>query len=143
MGSGNTCVIDLKYNEINHTNEIEDIFAVTDRTKSTAATKCNGQSSRGHAVIELAIQWLDKTSGASQTACLHLVDLAGFGKSRNPNCIRCQLSKNQHIPYRNSKLTVILRDSLGAGNSKTMIITALHPAATQIAEKNEVWSLLS
>ncbi|KJH39644.1 kinesin motor domain protein [Dictyocaulus viviparus] len=50
------------------------------------------------------------------------------------NCIRSQLNKNPHIPYRNSKLTMLLRDSLGAGNSKTMVIVALNPAVTQIAE---------
>ncbi|KJH39874.1 kinesin motor domain protein, partial [Dictyocaulus viviparus] len=49
------------------------------------------------------------------------------------NCIRSQLNKNPHIPYRNSKLTMLLRDSLGAGNSKTMVIVALSPAVTQIA----------
>ncbi|KJH40204.1 kinesin motor domain protein, partial [Dictyocaulus viviparus] len=50
------------------------------------------------------------------------------------NCIRSQLNKNPHIPYRNSKLTMLLRDSLGGGNSKTMVIIALNTAVTQIAE---------
>ncbi|PIO77431.1 kinesin motor domain protein [Teladorsagia circumcincta] len=155
MGSGTTCVVGLKYHEINAIDDIENILAVTDRTRSTAATKCNEQSSRSHAVFELTIQGHNKTSGASRHACLHLVDLAGSERvkesgaegerfkemthinsalSNLQNCIRCQLNKNPHIPYRNSKLTMILRDSLGAGNSKTMVIVALNPAVTQIAE---------
>ncbi|VDP26477.1 unnamed protein product [Heligmosomoides polygyrus] len=86
---------------------------------------------------------------------MHLVDLAGSERvkesgaegdrfkemthinsalSNLQNCIRSQLNKNPHIPYRNSKLTMLLRDSLGAGNSKTMVIVALNPAVAQIAE---------
>ncbi|KIH61728.1 kinesin motor domain protein, partial [Ancylostoma duodenale] len=200
MGTGNTVVNGLKYYEINDKDDvrqylivstasdgdsaedffffqIENILAVADRTRSTAATKCNEQSSRSHAVFELAIQGSNKTSGVlicwlilSRFACieysavdlgayrhaaLHLVDLAGSERvkesgaegdrfkemtyinsalSNLQNCIRSQLNKNQHIPYRNSKLTMLLRDSLGAGNSKTMVIVALNPAVTQIAE---------
>ncbi|KAK6732261.1 hypothetical protein RB195_016570 [Necator americanus] len=155
MGSGNTTVIGLKYYEINDKSDIENILAVADRTRSTAATKCNEQSSRSHAVFELAVQGSNKTSGAYRYAALHLVDLAGSERvkesgaegdrfkemthinsalSNLQNCIRSQLNKNQHIPYRNSKLTMLLRDSLGAGNSKTMVIVALNPAVTQIAE---------
>ncbi|KAK6055963.1 kinesin motor domain protein, partial [Cooperia oncophora] len=141
MGSGNTCVVGLKYNDIN------DIY---DRTFSPLRTEqgrlqlrnATEQSSRGHAVIELAIQGHNKTSGASRTACLHLVDLAGSERvkesgaegERFKEMDTYQRSTNQHIPYRNSKLTMILRDSLGAGNSKTMVIVALNPAVTQIAE---------
>ncbi|KAK6044473.1 kinesin motor domain protein, partial [Cooperia oncophora] len=146
IGSGTTSVTGLKYNEINALDDIDNILAVTDLTRSTAATKCNEQSSRSHAVFELERLVMH---------VLHLVDLAGSERvkesgaegdrfketthinaalSNLQNCIRSQLNKNQHIPYRNSKLTMILRDSLGAGNSKTMVIVALNPAVTQIAE---------
>ncbi|KAK6013308.1 kinesin motor domain protein [Ostertagia ostertagi] len=157
MGSGTTCVTGLNYREINAIEDIEHILAVTDRTRSTAATKCNEQSSRSHAVFELTIQGHNKTSGASRNACLHLVDLAGSERvkesgaegdrfkemthinsalSNLQNCIRCQLNKVKPA-YTVSvirSLTMILRDSLGAGNSKTMVIVALNPAVTQIAE---------
>ncbi|XGW14801.1 hypothetical protein V3C99_000793 [Haemonchus contortus] len=155
MGSGNTSISGLKYCDITAADDIENLLVIADRTRSTAATKCNEQSSRSHAVFELAIQGYNKTSGASRHACLHLVDLAGSERvkesgaegdrfkemthinsalSNLQNCIRSQLNKNPHIPYRNSKLTMILRDSLGAGNSKTMVIVALNPSAAQIAE---------
>ncbi|VDO30048.1 unnamed protein product [Haemonchus placei] len=155
MGSGNTSISGLKYCDITAADDIENLLVIADRTRSTAATKCNEQSSRSHAVFELAIQGYNKTSGTSRHACLHLVDLAGSERvkesgaegdrfkemthinsalSNLQNCIRSQLNKNPHIPYRNSKLTMILRDSLGAGNSKTMVIVALNPSAAQIAE---------
>ena len=42
-------------------------------------------------------------------------------------------NSNQHIPYRNSPLTKILRSSLG-GNSRTLIILCMTPAATQFEQ---------
>ncbi|KAK6032750.1 kinesin motor domain protein, partial [Ostertagia ostertagi] len=121
--------------------DIENILAVTDLTRSTAATKCNEQSSRSHAVFELAIQGHNTTSGSSRHACLHLVDLAGServkesgSEGRLERLKSVSLFQNQQIPYRNSKLTMILRDSLEAGNSKTMVIVTLNPAVTQIPE---------
>ncbi|WKY08961.1 hypothetical protein Q1695_001827 [Nippostrongylus brasiliensis] len=155
LGTGTTAVAGLKYQDINTLDDIELILAITDKTRSTAATKCNEQSSRSHAVFELAIHGYNGTSGATRHACLHLVDLAGSERvkesgaegdrfkelthinsalSNLQNCIRCQLNKEPHIPYRNSKLTMLLRDSLGAGSSKTMVIVNLNPAVTQIAE---------
>ncbi|KAJ1374904.1 hypothetical protein KIN20_038018 [Parelaphostrongylus tenuis] len=155
MGSGNTTIHGLKCYDINNTDDVENILLVADRTRSTAATKCNEQSSRSHAVFKLSIEGHNKTSRATRHASLHLVDLAGSERVKDSgaegdrfkemtfinsalsnlqNCIRSQLNKNQHIPYRDSKLTMILRDSLGAGNSKTMVIVALNPALAQIAE---------
>ncbi|WKX93128.1 hypothetical protein Q1695_010846 [Nippostrongylus brasiliensis] len=155
FGTGTTAVTGLKYQDINTLDDIELILAITDKTRSTAATKCNEQSSRSHAVFELVIHGFNGTSGATRHACLHLVDLAGservkeFGADVDrfievtnikaafynlQNCIRCQLNKEPHIPYRNSKLTMLLRNSLGAGSSKTMVIVNLNPTVTQIAE---------
>ncbi|VDL83548.1 unnamed protein product [Nippostrongylus brasiliensis] len=143
LGTGSTAVTGLKYQDINTLDDIELILAITDKTRSTAATKCNVQSNTY------------MPSGATRHACLHLVDLAGservkeFGADVDrfievtnikaafynlQNCIRCQLNKEPHIPYRNSKLTMLLRNSLGAGSSKTMVIVNLNPAVTQIAE---------
>jgi len=41
--------------------------------------------------------------------------------------------KNRHVPYRDSKLTFILRDSLG-GNSKTVIIANISPSKLNLGE---------
>uniref|UniRef100_A0A158PAI2 Kinesin motor domain-containing protein n=1 Tax=Angiostrongylus cantonensis TaxID=6313 RepID=A0A158PAI2_ANGCA len=171
MGAGITAVNGLKYYDINDNSDVENILLIADRTRSTAATKCNEQSSRSHAVFKLSVEGNNKTSRilmlcccATRHASLHLVDLAGSERvkesgaegdrfkemtfinsalSNLQNCIRSQLNKNQHIPYRNSKLTMLLRDSLGAGNSKTMVIVALNPALAQIAETKRSLEFMS
>ncbi|VDM63332.1 unnamed protein product [Angiostrongylus costaricensis] len=174
MGAGITTVNGLKYYDINDKGDVENILLIADRTRSTAATKCNEQSSRSHAVFKLSIEGNNKTSlncfdetiscCATRHASLHLVDLAGSERvkesgaegdrfkemtfinsalSNLQNCIRSQLNKNQHIPYRNSKLTMLLRDSLGAGNSKTMVIVALNPALAQVAETKRSLEFMS
>ncbi|CAJ0606491.1 unnamed protein product [Cylicocyclus nassatus] len=155
IGSGVTVITGLKQRRIVDEEDIESILAVADRTRSTASTKCNEQSSRSHAVFALAIHGTNGTTGVCRSATLHLVDLAGSERvkesgaegdrfkettyinsalSNLQNCIRSQLNKSTHIPYRNSKLTMLLRDSLGAGNSKTLVIVTLNPAITQAGE---------
>lgn len=42
--------------------------------------------------------------------------------------------QSSHIPYRNSKLTMLLMNSLGAGSSKTLVIVTLNPALAQASE---------
>ena len=122
------------------------------RTKS--ATKANQDSSRSHAVFQINIQQRDRASGIDTevtTATLTLCDLAGSerasvtenrghqlreGANINRsllalgNCINalCDASKRgQHIPYRDSKLTRLLKFSLG-GNCRTVMIANVSPA---------------
>nr|CDJ92173.1 Kinesin domain containing protein [Haemonchus contortus] len=68
MGSGSTLISGLKYCDITAADDIENLLVIADRTRSTAATMCNEQSSRSYAVFELAIQGYNKTSGASRHA---------------------------------------------------------------------------
>ncbi|CAJ0610437.1 unnamed protein product [Cylicocyclus nassatus] len=155
IGSGVTVITGLKQRRIVNEEDIETILAVADRTRFTASTKCNEQSIRSHAVFALAIHGTNRTTGVCRSATLHLVDLAGSERvkesgaesdrfkettyinsalSNLQNCIRSQLNKSTHIPYRNAKLTMLLWDSLGAGNSKTLVIVTLNPAITQAEE---------
>lgn len=97
----------------------------------------------------------DQVSGKSTTGKLNLVDLAGSerltkthatgDRLREASSINQSLSvlgnvisalvdgKSTHIPYRNSKLTRLLKDSLG-GNSKTAMIAMLSPSETDYEE---------
>jgi len=108
----------------------------------TASTSLNDTSSRSHAVLTLTLtqKFLD---GSETVSKLNIIDLAGsenVGKSEAKginlleaqninkslsalgNVIYAITEKNRdHIPYRDSKLTFLLRDSIG-GNSKTIII---------------------
>lgn len=135
--------------------------------RTTSSTKMNQVSSRSHSVVTIHVNQKDKHSGSSSwlrvaSAKLVLVDLAGselVGKSfligkqlEEAKMINKSLStlglvistltnKNAHpvhVPYRNSKLTRILQDSLG-GTSRMALIMTVSPAA---ANANETLSTL-
>lgn len=115
----------------------------------TRSTMMNDVSSRSHAIFSIRIEMKDKITNKSTTGKLNLVDLAGSERLvkthatgerlREASSINQSLSvlgnvisalvdgKGTHIPYRNSKLTRLLKDSLG-GNSKTAMIAMLSPS---------------
>src|ERR1700685_2795408 len=103
----------------------------------------NTESSRSHSIFVISIQQRNTETGAAKTGNLFLVDLAGSEKVGKTGAsgqtleeakkINKSLSalgmvinaltdgKSTHIPYRDSKLTRILQESLG-GNSRTTLI---------------------
>jgi kinesin family protein 5 len=112
--------------------------------RRTASTRANDTSSRSHTVFSLSLQQVDKVHGGSRLRSkLHLVDLAGSEKvgktgaegTRLEEAKKINLSLSAlgnvinrltdgtgtHIPYRDSKLTRLLQQSLG-GNSLTTLI---------------------
>ncbi|CAG5115578.1 unnamed protein product, partial [Candidula unifasciata] len=121
--------------------------------RRVAATSMNRESSRSHAVFTVMIESKEDAGGVQniRTSQLNLVDLAGSERQKDTNTggtrlkeagsINKSLSvlgnvimslvdlshgKKRHIPYRDSKLTFLLRDSLG-GNTKTRMIACVHP----------------
>ena len=128
--------------------------------RRTASTGMNDQSSRSHAVVLIELTQKDTERGGSKTGRLYMVDLAGSEKvsktgadgetleeAKNINKSLSALGlvimnltdggKGGHIPYRDSKLTRILQESLG-GNSRTTIIVCCSPSSY-----NEMESLSS
>ena len=130
--------------------------------RQVAATKCNDLSSRSHTVFTVTIHAKRTTESGEEvvsTGKLNLVDLAGsenIGRSGAENkraaeaglinrslltlgrVINALVDKSshrgsQHIPYRESKLTRLLQDSLG-GETKTCIIATLSPAKSNLEE---------
>ncbi|KAK6046874.1 kinesin motor domain protein [Cooperia oncophora] len=118
-------------------------------TRRTGETAMNRESSRSHAMfsIDVRTEELINTIVNKKSATLNMVDLAGserqsqaptvgnrFKEAVNINkslsvlsrVIRMLSSANQVASYRESKLTLFLRDSLG-GNSRTAVIVNLHP----------------
>ncbi|KAH8302228.1 hypothetical protein KR044_004260 [Drosophila immigrans] len=105
-------------------------------------TDANAESSRSHAIFQVHIRITDRTTGTKRSVKLSMIDLAGSeraastkglgmrfkeGASINKsllalgNCINKLADGLKHIPYRDSNLTRILKDSLG-GNCRTLMV---------------------
>lgn len=128
---------------------LEDVIALLQKgnaNRATASTSMNTHSSRSHMVL-----WVDITSGfegqPGNKGTLFLVDLAGSERVKKSevegdhlkeaghinkslaalgNVMEALDRKASHVPYRDSKLTYLLQDSLG-GNSRTMMVVAVTP----------------
>ena len=133
------------------------LLAVGQKARATGATKMNPGSSRSHSILTVTIETSetdDKGTAHYRVGRLNLVDLAGSERQKRTgatgerldeaksinmslaalgNVIKALVSKKQHIPYRDSKLTRLLQDSLG-GNSKTCMIAAIGPASLSYVE---------
>ncbi|EEC69596.1 hypothetical protein OsI_38942 [Oryza sativa Indica Group] len=128
--------------------------------RKVAATNMNRESSRSHSVFTCIIEsrWEKDSASNLRFARLNLVDLAGSERQRTSGAegerlkeaanINKSLStlglvimslvdqahgKQRHVPYRDSRLTFLLQDSLG-GNSKTMIIANVSPSVCSASE---------
>lgn len=137
-----------------------EVYAILERgaaKRRTAATLMNAYSSRSHSVFSITIHLKETTLEGEELikiGKLNLVDLAGsenIGRSGavdkrareagNINqslltlgrVITALVEKRPHIPYRESKLTRILADSLGGG-TKTSIIATISPASMNYEE---------
>lgn len=122
--------------------------------RTVGSTALNSVSSRSHAMLTLTVSQ-KFTDGSETNSRLHLIDLAGsenVGRSEAQgvtlaeaqtinkslsclgNVIYALTEKGrEHIPYRDSKLTYLLQDSLG-GNAKTIIIATASPALSCYSE---------
>lgn len=133
--------------------EIEHVMTVGNQNRSVGATNMNEHSSRSHAIFIITIECGETGADGEnhiRVGKLNLVDLAGSerqGKTgaagtrlKEATKINLSLSalgnvisalvdgKSTHIPYRDSKLTRLLQDSLG-GNSKTVMVATIGPAS--------------
>ena len=138
----------------------DDIYAVLDRSamkRKTAETLMNKYSSRSHSVFSITIHIKESTpEGADllKVGKLNLVDLAGSenvgrsgavkGRAREAGNINQSLltlgrvitalvDRHPHVPYRDSKLTRLLQESLG-GRNKTCVIATVTPATGSFEE---------
>ncbi|XP_063112824.1 kinesin-like protein KIF18A isoform X2 [Cavia porcellus] len=136
----------------------EEILQLLDngnKNRTQHPTDANAASSRSHAVFQIYLRQQDKTASINQNvhiAKMSLIDLAGSERASSTsamgtrfvegtninrsllalgnviNALADRKKKNQHVPYRNSKLTRLLKDSLG-GNCQTIMIAAVSPSS--------------
>eukprot|EP00462_Mataza_sp_D1_P017353 CAMPEP_0175160044 /NCGR_PEP_ID=MMETSP0087-20121206/23779_1 /TAXON_ID=136419 /ORGANISM="Unknown Unknown, Strain D1" /LENGTH=530 /DNA_ID=CAMNT_0016448201 /DNA_START=20 /DNA_END=1609 /DNA_ORIENTATION=- len=134
--------------------QVLDLLQQGGENRAMATTSMNDTSSRSHSVFMVSLGQLNSITGSRVGSKLMLVDLAGSEKVRKTqaagqtlkeaqhinkslsalgNVINALVINGPHIPYRDSKLTRILTESLG-GNSKTCLIMACSPAHTEHEE---------
>ncbi|KAG6376163.1 kinesin heavy chain [Boletus reticuloceps] len=135
--------------------EVYEIMRQGGAARVVTSTNMNAESSRSHSIFLITIQQRNTETGAQKTGNLYLVDLAGSEKVGKTGASGQTLeeakkinkslsalgmvinaltdSKAKHIPYRDSKLTRILQESLG-GNSRTTLIINCSPSAYNEAE---------
>ncbi|XP_043480001.1 kinesin-like protein Klp61F [Leptopilina heterotoma] len=142
---------------VHNKSEVYKILEKGSEKRQTAATLMNAQSSRSHTVFSITVHIKENTVDGEElmkTGKLNLVDLAGsenIGRSGaverrareagNINqslltlgrVITALVERAPHIPYRESKLTRLLQESLG-GRTKTSIIATVSPASINLDE---------
>ncbi|BGP48766.1 hypothetical protein JCM10450v2_004642 [Rhodotorula kratochvilovae] len=134
---------------VSNSAEVYEIMRQGGSARAVSSTNMNAESSRSHSIFVITVQARNTETGTQKTGSLFLVDLAGsekIGKTgatgqtlEEAKKINKSLSalgmvinaltdgKSSHIPYRDSKLTRILQESLG-GNSRTTLIINCSPS---------------
>lgn len=136
-----------------------DIIVRGNEYRTMSPTEANATSSRSHAVLQINVSSKDRNASVNEPhtmATLSIIDLAGserasVTKNRGErlieganinksllalgSCINalCDPRKRNHIPYRNSKLTRLLKFSLG-GNCRTVMIVCVSPSSAHFDE---------
>ncbi|KAL0557908.1 hypothetical protein IC582_006464 [Cucumis melo] len=141
-------------------NHLQELISFCEVQRKIGETSLNETSSRSHQILRLTIEssarkFKKSESSSTLTATVNFVDLAGSERASQTNSggtrlkegchinrslltlgtVIRKLSKgrNGHIPYRDSKLTRILQNSLG-GNGRTAIICTMSPARSHVEQ---------
>ncbi|ONK69719.1 uncharacterized protein A4U43_C05F26010 [Asparagus officinalis] len=138
------------------TDEVMALLQQGNMNRTTEPTRVNETSSRSHAILQVVAEYRVKDSGnlLTRVGKLSLIDLAGSERAlatdqrtqrsiegANINrsllalssCINALVEGKKHIPYRNSKLTQLLKDSLG-GPCNTVMIANISPSSLSFSE---------
>ncbi|KAI7731760.1 hypothetical protein M8C21_025843 [Ambrosia artemisiifolia] len=152
--NGNTHVSDLTVVDVRSSSEVSFLLNRAAQSRSVGRTQMNEQSSRSHFVFTLRITGVNESTEQQVQGVLNLIDLAGSerlsrsgatgDRLKETQAINKSLSslsdvifalakKEEHVPYRNSKLTYLLQPCLG-GDSKTLMVVNVSPAPSSLNE---------
>eukprot|EP01059_Diplonema_ambulator_P015028 TRINITY_DN26115_c0_g1_i1.p1 TRINITY_DN26115_c0_g1~~TRINITY_DN26115_c0_g1_i1.p1 ORF type:complete len:1197 (+),score=518.41 TRINITY_DN26115_c0_g1_i1:30-3593(+) len=161
--SGGIVVTGIHEQEVESVEDLMEQLDAGTVSRTTGSTLMNEQSSRSHSILTIFVEKRVQDGSPNDdvtVAKLHLVDLAGSERNKktqavgqrfkesisinagllalgNVISILGEQSKNGdkklHVPYRDSKLTRLLQDTLG-GNASTVMIACISPADTNIEE---------
>ncbi|KAH9189039.1 hypothetical protein AeNC1_008982 [Aphanomyces euteiches] len=147
MGKQGAFVENLMEVEVFSTSDVEDLMKLGHSHRSVGSHDVNEHSSRSHLVLSITITTVQKLDGKKAVSKLHLIDLAGSERISKTAASGQRLKEAQHInrslsalgdviaslgghskhvPYRNSKLTFLLQESL-SGNSKVLMFVNVSP----------------
>ena len=155
---GNFHLKNLSMHVANNEEEALNLLFMGDTNRAIAETPMNQASSRSHCIFTLSLEVRQAGSDLVRRSKLHLVDLAGSERVNKTNskgeilkeavsingslfflemvivALHEKATKGRtHVPYRNSVMTSILRDSLG-GNCKTIMVATINPEASHTNE---------
>ncbi|KAI8985351.1 hypothetical protein BDB01DRAFT_787734 [Pilobolus umbonatus] len=155
--AGNIYWSGVREERCNNPEELLSLLAKGSLCRTTGSTEMNTVSSRSHAVFSVILKQQKSIDEPTITSKFHFVDLAGSerlkrthaqgdrareGISINSGLLALgnvisalgdETRKTAHVPYRDSKLTRLLQDSLG-GNSQTLMLACVSPADSNFME---------
>ncbi|KAF9960897.1 kinesin-like nuclear fusion protein [Mortierella alpina] len=152
--NGKTTITDITTVVLTSPEKVAALLKKAANNRSVGSTQMNERSSRSHCVFTLRLAGKNSITDESSEGVLNLIDLAGSerlsqsgatgDRLRETQAINKSLSclgdviyaianKDPHVPYRNSKLTYLLQNSLG-GNSKTLMFVNISPLMSNFNE---------
>lgn len=152
--NGNTVVSDLTIVDVRSSREVSYLLDQAAQSRSVGKTQMNEQSSRSHFVFTMRISGYNESTDQQVQGVLNLIDLAGSerlsrsgatgDRLKETQAINKSLSslsdvifalakKEDHVPFRNSKLTYLLQPCLG-GDSKTLMVVNVSPDPSSVGE---------
>ncbi|XP_062226851.1 kinesin-like protein KIN-14H [Phragmites australis] len=151
---GNTTVSDLTVIDVFGIADVTSLLEKASQSRSVGRTQMNEYSSRSHFVFTLKISGSNENTGQQVQGILNLIDLAGSERLAKSGSTGDRLKETQainkslsalsdvifaiakgddHVPFRNSKLTYLLQPCLG-GDSKTLMFVNISPEASSVGE---------
>ncbi|KAI1722674.1 kinesin motor domain-containing protein [Ditylenchus destructor] len=148
-------VVDLTETRVHNVAEVMNCIKSGSERRTAGTTTANSNSSRSHAVFQIILRKVAKAKNPLHGK-ISLIDLAGNERGKDANsgdqqtrmegaeinrsllalkeCIRAMGRDQDHVPFRDSKLTLVLRDSFTEKNSKVCMIATISPAMSHVED---------